>query len=149
MNGPTIWRRPWGSARRTEKPSPRSRMRGTTTSSRASHERLSPSSGSLSGIQLMLCCLFLHFCAGVDLLTMTLLGTPSGKSTALAVGRGDDRHPSLPFARGGGLRPARTPMIKLCRRNVRFTSPDESAVAQLIERLLQLGLRVHDNRPVP
>src|ERR1051326_7328371 len=53
MNGPTICRRPCGSARRTAKPSPRSRTRGTTTSSSASQERLSPSTGSLSGIQLM------------------------------------------------------------------------------------------------
>src|SRR6266487_4192415 len=53
MNGPTICRLPCGSARRTEKPSPRSRTRGTITTSSASQDRLSPSTGSLSGIQLM------------------------------------------------------------------------------------------------
>src|SRR5258708_19226375 len=53
MNGPTIWRLPCGSARRTENPSPRSRTRGTMTSSSASQDRLSPSTGSVEGIQLM------------------------------------------------------------------------------------------------
>src|SRR2546430_1837945 len=53
MNGPTICRLPCGSARCTEKPSPRSRTRGTMTSSSASQVRLSPSTGSVDGIQLM------------------------------------------------------------------------------------------------
>ena len=38
MKGPTIWRLPCGSARRTSKPSPRSRVRGTMTSSSASQD---------------------------------------------------------------------------------------------------------------
>src|SRR5262249_27703455 len=63
MKGPTIWRLPCGSARRTEKPSPRSRTRGTMTSSSASHDRLSPSTGSVEGIQLI-AVLHLHLCAG-------------------------------------------------------------------------------------
>src|SRR3954470_14644237 len=53
MNGPTICRLPCGSARRTSNPSPRSRVRGTMTSSSASQERGSPSMGSLEGCQLM------------------------------------------------------------------------------------------------
>src|SRR5512139_1411674 len=53
MKGPTICRLPCGSARRTAKPSPRSRVRGTMTRSSASQEAGSPSTGSLVGIQLM------------------------------------------------------------------------------------------------
>src|SRR6476620_6019973 len=53
MKGPTIWRLPCGSARRTSNPSPRSRVRGTMTSSSASQDLGSPSTGSLVGIQLM------------------------------------------------------------------------------------------------
>src|SRR5579863_9343321 len=53
MNGPTICRLPCGSARRTSKPSPRLRVRGTITSSSASQERGSPRTGSLEGCQLM------------------------------------------------------------------------------------------------
>src|SRR5579872_4968964 len=53
MNGPTICRRPCGSARRTAKPSPRSRTRGTITRSSASHDLALPSSGSLEGCQLI------------------------------------------------------------------------------------------------
>src|SRR5258707_4600312 len=53
MNGPTIWRLPCGSARRTSKPSPRSRVRGTITSSSASQDCGSPRIGSLSGSQLI------------------------------------------------------------------------------------------------
>src|SRR3954454_1955707 len=53
MNGPTICRLPCGSARRTSNPSPRSRVRGTITSSSASQDAASPSTGSLEGSQLM------------------------------------------------------------------------------------------------
>src|SRR5712691_9036362 len=53
MVGPFIWRLPCGSARRTSNPSPRSRVRGTMTSSSASQDLGSPSTGSLVGIQLM------------------------------------------------------------------------------------------------
>src|SRR5690348_7516838 len=53
MKGPTICRLPCGSARRTAKPSPRSRVRGTMISSSASQVLGSPSSGSLDGSQLM------------------------------------------------------------------------------------------------
>src|SRR3979490_1165166 len=53
MKGPTIWRLPCGSARRTSNPSPRSRVRGTMTSSSASQDLISPSTGSLEGSQLM------------------------------------------------------------------------------------------------
>src|SRR4029077_17957159 len=53
MKGPTICRLPCGSARRTSKPSPRSRVRGTMTSSSASQVLGSPSTGSLEGSQLM------------------------------------------------------------------------------------------------
>src|SRR6201999_2489088 len=53
MKGPTIWRLPCGSARRTAKPSPRSRVRGTMIASSASQVLGSPSSGSLDGSQLM------------------------------------------------------------------------------------------------
>src|SRR5712672_3500713 len=53
MKGPTICRLPCGSARRTSKPSPRSRVRGTMTSSSASQDMGSPSTGSLEGSQLM------------------------------------------------------------------------------------------------
>src|SRR5579872_6588935 len=52
MKGPTIWRRPCGSARRTEKP-PRSRTRGTMTRSSASQLFGSPAIGSKSFSQLM------------------------------------------------------------------------------------------------
>src|SRR3954465_13169698 len=38
MNGPTIWRLPCGNALRTSNPSPRSRVRGTITSSSASQD---------------------------------------------------------------------------------------------------------------
>src|ERR1700722_6351765 len=53
MKGPTICRLPCGSARRTSNPSPRSRVRGTITSSSASQDLGSPSTGSLEGSQLM------------------------------------------------------------------------------------------------
>src|SRR5689334_3792473 len=53
MKGPTICRLPCGSARRTSNPSPRSRVRGTMTSSSASQDLGSPSTGSLEGSQLM------------------------------------------------------------------------------------------------
>src|SRR3981081_3115657 len=53
MNGPTIGLLPWGRARRASNPSPRSRVRGTMTSSSASQDWGSPSTGSLVGIQLM------------------------------------------------------------------------------------------------
>src|ERR1700684_3533549 len=53
MKGPTICRFPCGSARRTSNPSPRSRVRGTMTSSSASQEAGSPRIGSLEGCQLM------------------------------------------------------------------------------------------------
>src|SRR5689334_4147982 len=53
MNGPTICRLPWGSARRTSKPSPRSRVRGTMMRSSASQVLGSPSTGSLEGCQLI------------------------------------------------------------------------------------------------
>src|SRR5262245_37880268 len=52
MKGPTICRFSLGMARRTAKPLPKSRTRGTTTSSSASHDLLSPSRGSAEGIQL-------------------------------------------------------------------------------------------------
>src|SRR5437016_5052930 len=53
MNGPTICRLPCGSARRTTKPSPRSRVRGTMIRSSASQVLGSPSTGSLEGCQLI------------------------------------------------------------------------------------------------
>src|SRR4029079_4923925 len=53
MKGPTICRLPCGSARRTAKPSPRSRVRGTMMSSSASQVLGSPSTGSLEGSQLL------------------------------------------------------------------------------------------------
>src|SRR5215216_2885849 len=53
MKGPTICRLPCGSARRTTKPSPRSRVRGTMMRSSASQVLGSPSTGSLEGCQLM------------------------------------------------------------------------------------------------
>src|SRR6516164_1475629 len=53
MNGPTIWRLPCGSARRTTNPSPRSRTRGTMINSSAPQDFLSTSTGSLSGNQLI------------------------------------------------------------------------------------------------
>src|SRR5215218_9410277 len=52
MNGPTIWRRAEGRARRTSKP-PRSRARGMITVSIASHPKRSPGFGSSAGCQLM------------------------------------------------------------------------------------------------
>src|ERR1700733_3438552 len=55
MKGPTICRLPCGNARRTSNPSPRSRVRGTMTSSSASQDWGSPSMGSLEGCQLMSC----------------------------------------------------------------------------------------------
>src|SRR5262245_13430684 len=53
MKGPTICRLSLGKARRTSKPSPKSRTRGTTTSSSASHDLLLPRIGSAKGIQLI------------------------------------------------------------------------------------------------
>src|ERR1700676_1738846 len=53
MKGPTIWRLPCGSARRTSNQSPRWRGRGPMTSSSASQDLGSPSTGSLVGIQLI------------------------------------------------------------------------------------------------
>jgi hypothetical protein len=52
MKGPTMRRRVEGNARRTVNP-PRSAVRGTITSSIASHEWASPGSGSLAGNQLI------------------------------------------------------------------------------------------------
>src|SRR5262245_62515809 len=53
MKGPTICRFSFGMARCTAKPSPKSRTRGTTMSSSASHDLLSPRIGSAEGIQLI------------------------------------------------------------------------------------------------
>src|SRR5262245_24332316 len=53
IKGPTICRLSLGKARRTSKPSPKSRTRGTTTSSSASHDLLLPRIGSAKGIQLI------------------------------------------------------------------------------------------------
>src|SRR4030095_11594430 len=53
MKGPTICRLSLGKARRTSNPSPKTRPRGTKTSSRASHDRLSPRIGSADGNQLI------------------------------------------------------------------------------------------------
>src|SRR6476646_8805659 len=53
MKGPTICRFSFGMARRTAKPLPKSRTRGTITNSSASHDLLSPSTGSAEGIQLI------------------------------------------------------------------------------------------------
>src|SRR5215831_15769909 len=51
--GTNICRLSLGKARRTSKPSPKSRTRGTTTSYSASHDRLSPRIGSAEGNQLI------------------------------------------------------------------------------------------------
>src|SRR5215831_566660 len=53
MKGPTICRWSLGKARRTSKPSPKSRTRETTMSSSASHDLLSPRIGSAEGNQLI------------------------------------------------------------------------------------------------
>src|SRR5450432_578921 len=52
---PTMRERAEGSARRTENPSPRSTVRGTTTCAIASQLKESPASGSLPGKKLMIC----------------------------------------------------------------------------------------------
>src|SRR5256714_4066188 len=54
MNGPTMRRPTWGSARRTAKP-PRSTLRGTIMSSMASLAGASPGAGSLPGKKVMVC----------------------------------------------------------------------------------------------
>src|ERR1700756_5158516 len=129
MKGPTIWRLPCGSARRTEKPSPRSRTRGTMTSSSASQARLSPSTGSVEGIQLM------------EIL-------PSSSSARVC--RAGVRREQLTPMPVGGHRPAeKKVMVALIFGCWRSPFLDERAVVQFGEGLPQLGLGVHYDRAVP
>src|SRR5262249_9768309 len=119
MNGPTICRLPCGSARRTEKPSPKSRTRGTMTSSSASQARLSPSTGSVDGIQLM-----------------AILRSPAARSCVVSL------HPTpLPNGEKG--------VHRICGTLMRSPLLDERAVVQLGEGLPQLGLGIHHDRTVP
>src|SRR6266436_8068829 len=141
MNGPTIWRLPCGSARRTENPSPRSRTRGTMTSSSASQDRLSPSTGSVEGIQLMAVLRLLHPRLGCVQQTQS---------------------PFIPAQRGirgcgpllwlpARVYPHESGVGTIRDWSITQISPllDERAVVQLGERLLKLGLGVHHDRPVP
>src|SRR5262249_54145196 len=144
-----------GSARRTEKPSPRSRTRGTMTSSSASQDRLSPSTGSADGSQLIA---FLRSRSAVRH-ACTCRGHPCLCSLHNEAGIGT---PFIPAQAGIQGSEAVAPGSSLSRGRTDLSSSHslrdsprpsrlfyERALVHFGERLLQLGLGVHPDGPIP